>query len=211
MRTDGIIFDIDGTIWDSTGIVADAWNEAAESTGYTDRRVSSEDLKGLFGKQMEEIVLALFPEVSDKERSRLLVVCRDKEQEYLQNDPCDGIAYPGICSTIESLSRDIPVFIVSNCQSGYIELVCEKLLLGEYIKDSECYGDTQKGKAENLKLLCRRNGLKAPVYVGDTEGDRQACEEAGVPFIFASYGFGAPVKYDAKISSPEELLTLFSQ
>lgn len=27
MKTDGIILDIDGTLWDSTPIVAKAWNE----------------------------------------------------------------------------------------------------------------------------------------------------------------------------------------
>ena len=209
MRTDGIIFDIDGTIWNSTGIVAGAWNEAVKSTGYTDRVVEAEDLKRLFGKKMDEIVLSLFPDVPDKERAHLLKVCCEKEQQYLHNDPCDGIAYPEIRRVIEELSKRFPVFIVSNCQSGYIELVCDKLSLGEFISDSECYGDTLKGKAENLTLLCERNGLKAPVYIGDTEGDRRSCEEAGISFVFAAYGFGDPVSYDAKISSPEELLTLF--
>ena len=46
------------------------------------------------------------------------------------------------------------------------------------------------GKADNIKELVKRNGLKNPVYIGDTEGDRIACEEAGVPFVHAAYGFG---------------------
>ena len=209
MMTDGVIFDIDGTIWDSTGIVAAAWNEAARQTGYTDTVVEADDLKKLFGKKMDEIVLELYPEVPDAERTQLMEACRDLEQQYLYRDPCEGIAYPGIRETIEKLSERLPVFIVSNCQSGYIELVCEKLSLKDFIKDSECYGDTLKGKAENLLLLTERNGLKAPVYIGDTEGDRLSCEEAGVRFVFASYGFGDPAKYDEKISSPGELLTLF--
>ena len=209
MKTDGIIFDIDGTIWDSTGIVAGAWNEAVRETGYTDRIVEAKDLQRLFGKKMDEIVLSLFPDVPDKERAELLKACCEKEQEYLHNDPCTEIPYPGIRKTIETLSRTFPVFIVSNCQSGYIELVCDKLSIADFIKDSECYGDTLKGKAENLKALCERNALKAPVYVGDTEGDRLSCEEAGVPFIFASYGFGQPKSYVAKIDEPKDLLKCF--
>ena len=35
-----------------------------------------------------------------------------------------------------------------------------------------------------------RNGLKAPVYVGDTQGDFEACKAAGVPFVWVEYGFG---------------------
>ena len=45
-------------------------------------------------------------------------------------------------------------------------------------------------KAQNIRLICERNGLKAPVYVGDTVWDAEACEEAGVPFIYAAYGLG---------------------
>lgn len=209
MKTDGVIFDIDGTIWDSTGIVAGAWNEAIRVTGYSERVVTADDLKRLFGKKMDEIVYALFPEFDAKKREEILRVCCEKEQEYLHSDPCTDIAYPKIHEVIEALSENIPVFIVSNCQSGYIELVCDKLGLTEFISDSECYGDTLKGKAENLAALCERNRLKAPVYVGDTEGDRKACEEAEVPFVFASYGFGEPENFAAKIESPEGLLKLF--
>ena len=106
---------------------------------------------------------------------------------------------------------DIPVFIVSNCQSGYIELVMEKTGITEYVKDFECFGDTGKNKDENIKLIVERNNLKKPVYVGDTQGDYEACTKAGVPFIWAAYGFGRPDddKYFAKLEDfpkLEELL-----
>ncbi len=209
MKTDGIIFDIDGTIWDSTGLVAGAWNEAAKETGFGSRYISADDLKSLFGRKMDDIVLALFPEESEEDRAVILKACVQKEQDYLHNDSCQNLEYEGIREVIRQLSRKYPLFIVSNCQSGYIELVCDKLSLQEYIKDSECYGDTLKGKAENLKLLIERNALKAPVYVGDTDGDRSSCEEAGVPFVFAAYGFGQVESYAARVEKPEDLLKLF--
>ena len=55
-----------------------------------------------------------------------------------------------------------------------------------------------------------RNCLKNPVYVGDTQGDYEACQKAGVPFIFAEYGFGATKdnNYYGKISSFMELKKL---
>ena len=56
--------------------------------------------------------------------------------------------------------------------------------------DSECFGKTQKSKAENIAAICQRNDLKDAVYIGDTEGDRLAAMKAGVGFIHASYGFG---------------------
>jgi phosphoglycolate phosphatase len=115
------------------------------------------------------------------------------------------LTYDGVIRTIKNLSRNYKIFIVSNCQSGYIELLLEKTKLAPYINDFECYGNTDKGKAFNIRLLADRNKLKAPVYVGDTQGDYEATNEAGVPFIWASYGFGHPEKYIGKINKFSQL------
>ena len=50
--------------------------------------------------------------------------------------------------------------------------------------------------------------LKNPVYVGDTMGDYNACQKAGVPFIFADYGFGSVDSPDYIIHKPMDLLDI---
>ena len=100
------------------------------------------------------------------------------------------------------------MFIVSNCQSGYIEVVIKKNHIENYITDFECFGNQGKPKDENIKLIIQRNNLKAPVYVGDTQGDYEACQKAGVPFVWAAYGFGKPDAYVAKIEKFSELKDL---
>ena len=54
MYTDGIIFDVDGTLWDSTPIVAEAWTQAVLECGIKDRIVTAGELKQLFGKTMSD-------------------------------------------------------------------------------------------------------------------------------------------------------------
>ena len=44
------------------------------------------------------------------------------------------------------------------------------------------------------------------VYVGDTQGDADACREAGVPMVYAAYGFGDVKEPWAVIQSMGELL-----
>jgi len=63
-------------------------------------------------------------------------------------------------------------------------------------------------KGENIKLIIERNNLINPVYVGDTDGDLKASRFAGIPFIYAQYGFGEANEYDYMINSFEELLKL---
>ena len=48
--------------------------------------------------------------------------------------------------------------------------------------------------------------MDTAVYVGDTKGDADACKEADIPFIFASYGFGDVPDALQTIDSFPELL-----
>ena len=192
-----LIFDVDGTIWDSTKVVAESWNRAMKSIGfkeYEDRNyeITAEMLKKEFGKPMDVIADNLFPELNEEQREKVLDACCRFEHEDLEATTED-LAYAGVVETIKKLSEGNKLFIVSNCQSGYIELVMRKLGIEDCIMDIECYGNTLKYKAENLQLLMDRNICHCErefFYIGDTLGDFNACIEAGVPFIFATYGFG---------------------
>ena len=209
MRFDGLILDVDGTIWNTTGIVAEAWNKTIDTFFPQVPHVNAEILKGQFGKTMDVIADNLFGVLSAEDKKILMEKCCIYEQKALL-EKTKNITYEGVIETLKKLSSIIPIFIVSNCQNGYIELVIEKNKITPLIKDFECFGNTGKSKAENIKLVARRNGLKAPVYVGDTQGDYEACKEAGVPFIWAAYGFGKPEdnNYYAKIDSFTQLESL---
>lgn len=189
MTFDSIILDVDGTIWDTTPVVARAWNHAIEELYPQVPRVTADILKGQFGKTMDVIGRNLFGDLSDDDQAKLLARCCKEEHIAIEENEKD-IAYEGVVQTIRELAAKIPLFIVSNCQAGYIELVMKKNGITDCISDFECFGNNGLPKDKNIHLLVQRNGLKAPVYVGDTQGDLEACKLAGVPFIWAEYGFG---------------------
>ncbi len=203
---DGIIFDVDGTLWDSTEVVAVAYNRTIEQ--YTDSRtrVTADDLKKLFGKPMDEIFAAILPEVPAEDR--VLIGEKCFEQEHLELEKTPGTPYPHLEETLQALSQKVPLFIVSNCQAGYIELFLRKTGLGSYFRDHLCFGQTGTSKGQTILRLMQKNGLHAPVYVGDTQGDADACTEAGIPFVFAEYGFGEAAHPDWRIQSLAELPAL---
>ena len=70
---EGIIFDVDGTLWDSTEEVADSWNQAIKEQTDMDRTLTAEQLKREFGKPLEEIMDDLFPELAQKEQELSLI------------------------------------------------------------------------------------------------------------------------------------------
>lgn len=209
MKFDGIILDIDGTIWNTTPVVAEAWNEAIEELFPQVKRVSAKILQGQFGKTMKVISDNLFPELTEDEKKLLMDKCCVTEHQALLRNT-KNLTYPNVVESIKKLSEFYKIFIVSNCQKGYIEVVIEKNHLENFIVDSECYGNNLKNKDENIKLLVQRNHLENPVYVGDTQGDYDACKAAGVPFIFASYGFGSisDDNYFAEIKDFSDLLQI---
>jgi len=208
MLTDGIILDVDGTLWDSTDVVAESWKKVIDALQMkSDIDVSAENLKKHFGKTMEVIADEVFPEETKERRKEMMALCCKTENSDLREIDAD-LLYPGVADTIRELSKKVKLFIVSNCQKGYIEVLVDKYNFHPYITDTECYGNNGLNKDENIRLLVERNNLKYPVYVGDTEGDMLACKSAGVPFIFATYGFGKTDEYIAKIDSFTELLNI---
>ena len=199
--------DIDGTIWNTTGVVSGAWNKAIDSLGYDAPKTNPTLLQKEFGKPMNVIADDLWPSLSQEQKEILMEKCCVFEQAALEENS-DDISYPTVRSGILALSKRFKIYIVSNCQSGYIELTCKKNGIEKFVSDHECYGNTKKGKADNLRLLIGRNKIKAPVYLGDTQGDADACKEAGVKFIWASYGFGSVKECEAKVERFDQLLDL---
>ncbi|MBR3232137.1 MAG: HAD family hydrolase, partial [Lachnospiraceae bacterium] len=134
---DAVIFDVDGTLWDSRREVADAWRLVTSVHRLPYTHITPERLKDEFGKPMIEIARSLFPDLSENE---LLPLCKelcDFEVEYLKTH------FPNVYSGVRELflaltERNIPLFIVSNCQAGYIEDLLMTNDLEDFVKDHLC-------------------------------------------------------------------------
>ena len=184
----GILFDLDGTLWDSAEGVAQAWNEVLEKMGRPER-TTVEGVHSVMGKTMDVIAVQMFPGETRENAIRILADCLDNENAYLREH--GGVLYEGLEETLGRLRKaGYFLAVVSNCQSGYIEAFLAYHGLEKYFDDTECYGDTGQGKGYNIRLVVERNRLENAFYLGDTQGDYDAAVEAGIPFLHAAYGFG---------------------
>ena len=207
MNYESLIFDIDGTLWDSRALVAEGYNIQLEKEGLRHLFVDAETLKPLFGKVMTEIADAILASIPENERYALMERCMETENRYLFENECK-IGYPGVTETLAALSRKYRLFIVSNSQCGYPELCMEKLGLTPYIRGHLCFGDTGTSKGKTIRTLMEKHNIESCAYIGDTQGDYEATVEAKVPFIWAKYGFGTPEGYVSAVETIEDLLTL---
>ena len=201
-----IIFDLDGTLWDATGCSVDIWNRVFDKHGKTAIRMTQEISSSLMGKTMPEIGAALFPNMTEEERMSIVNDFGDEEVKYLSEHGAN--VFDGVEETLSALKKDYNLYIVSNCQDGYVPAFLHAHKMGHHFKDIEMSGRTGMDKGSNIKLLMKRNGIDNAVYVGDTEGDENAARYAGIPFIWASYGFGKAKSPDRVIRSIKELVLI---
>lgn len=205
-----VIFDVDGTLWDSTDVAALAWQDTAKRCGVSGDHITGSRLKEEFGKLLPDIGISLFPDLPKDTAVTIAKKACDIENEYLRKYPVK--VYPEVPELLCRLKEEnVPVCIVSNCQTGYIEVLLETNGLMPYVCGFLSAGGTQLPKADNIRLAAEKWQLPSPVYVGDTFGDYCATKEAGLPFIFASYGFGSVPSPDGVIRSPLELPEVLRQ
>ena len=114
----GIIFDLDGTLWDATEQMLPAWNRVMAR--YSDREpMTLPELRSYMGKTVEEIAAAALPALPEEQRVEVFNRCSVEELPWLREHP--GALYPDVPQVLRTLCKRYPLYIVSNCQDGYIQ------------------------------------------------------------------------------------------
>lgn len=200
----GIIFDLDGTLWDSASVVVQGFNDEIKLHSDTDYVLTEEVLKSQMGKTAPQIAKVFFPDLKEERALELMALCAKREREYLAER--GGKLFDKLEETLIQLkSKGYMLYIISNCECGYIETFMRVHKLEKYFEDTECHENTGLSKGENIKLMIERNAIDKAIYVGDTQGDCIATRFAGIPFVFAEYGFGNAENPDYTIHSFNEV------
>ncbi|MEH2234204.1 MAG: HAD family hydrolase [Nostoc sp.] len=212
----GIIFDLDGTLWNISSICADAWNQAIKIANIPRDPITEDDINRVSGLPFIECIKNIFPDIAEEDIDNFSILIEASEKQEIKTR--GGTLYKGVSEYLDTLASQFPLFLVSNCEHWYLQVFLSMPLntsntnktFKDIFVDSECFGRTQKPKAENIIAICQRNSLKKAIYIGDTESDRLAAMKARVDFIHASYGFGyvesANLKSAASFSEVVDIL-----
>lgn len=201
INAESIIFDLDGTLWDSADNVALSWNNAVKELAVPSLdgfEITGNDLRNTMGMTMDGLARHFFPTLPEDKQLKVLEKCMDVENEYVAEH--GGALYPCEEETLKKLAENHRLFIVSNCQCGYIEAFLQFSGFEKYFSGHICWGDTKTPKSMTIQLLMKLHGCRNAVYAGDTDGDCKAAFNAQIPFVHAAYGFGK-IMYPERISA----------
>ena len=198
-HVDALIFDMDGTLWDATASYAEIWNKCFEESGMT-RKVDSDELMKYMGQPIASIVKGITGNSLDEEKMGVFIdrlgVLEDKMMPVLGGKPFDGLK-----EGLARLSKYYKLFMLSNCGPDGLPNFMRYTETGDYFSGHVSYGNRPVPKGENIRYLMSKYGLGSAVYVGDTQGDCDETHRAGIPFVYARYGFGNCHGFDMSFDS----------
>ena len=197
-----IFFDLDGTLWNALDPIMSAWNHAMEKANLP-YRFNLEKIQSFMGLTPEETCPLAFPDADRKKGLSYFHLALVEEIKELSIHP--GTLYPHEKEVLAELAKQYPLYIVSNCDKGYIEDYLEACGTSSFFKGHVCVGDTGLGKADNILYLKQKENIDEVIYLGDTQKDQDEAKKAGVFFLHAAYGFGVISPDENKIDSFCEL------
>lgn len=188
-KTDTIIFDLDGTILDTLGDLADSVNYALSSNNLPKR--TYEEIRSFVGNGIRNLIDRSVPagtsaEITDK-------VFADFKARYKTHCKVKTRPYDGIKELLDRLAEDgYKMSIVSNKADSAVQDLHKEFF---YPAIETAYGEMEgiprKPDPQIINYVLEKMGSKAEnsVYIGDSEVDFTTAENAGMKLIMVSWGF----------------------
>lgn len=209
-------FDLDGTLLETSGDLADAVNHAIGTIGLSP--FAAEEIRPFVGRGAK-VMLERALRVSGREDAmlteRLLPVLLD---HYADNLSRHSHPYPGLIAAMDRLrGAGVALAICTNKRERFTLPLIEQLGLSGYFS-AIVGGDTvgvMKPDPAPIHAMIERAGGGRCLFVGDTTNDTRAARAAGVPSVAVSFGFcDGPARElgaDAVIDHYDELVPLIER
>lgn len=207
IKIDSILFDLDGTLWETLDTSCKSANEVLKKLNL-DITVTKEQVCQGMGKNFEECSQIYLPTLEKEKRTSVMKQMLETNTKNLSK--LGGNLYDDLEETLERLKQNYKLFIVSNCCDGYIEAFLSTSHLEKYFNDYIAAGKYNISKSEAILRMIEKHNLKNPIYLGDTYKDYEASKEADIAFVQAKYGFGEDLKTEYSVNKIEELPDLVS-
>ena len=181
-----MIFDLDGTLLDTSLGIMESIRYASAKLGYPE--LPMEQLLTFIGPPLTDSFMRCYG--CDKEKADLLTAAyreHYREGALLNAKPYDGIL--DVCRQLKE--RGLRLAVATSKPQMFSEQILHHFGFDGYM--TEIHGADLEGRLSKTDLIRLCVGNSDPsdcIMVGDTEHDARGAMEASVPFIGVSYGFG---------------------
>ncbi len=183
-----VLFDLDGTLLDTLGDLADAVNWALVSLGLPCR--TENEVRTFVGNGARRLIQRALPEGRDDLHDECLARFKAHYQAHMQDRTR---AYPGVNEMLDALNaRGISCAVISNKFDGAVGPLCRKYFGDRLVAAmGEREGMPRKPAPDGCFALMALLGAEAAevVYVGDSGTDMQTARNAGLKSVGVSWGF----------------------
>ena len=208
MKKNGVIFDLDGTLWE---VIDSTYYSANAIVGkYNLKMISKEMICKVFGSSKKEAAKLYFPYLETNEAMKLVDEISMININNLKKN--GGNIYPDLIDVLNELDKEYSLFIVSNTsKTEYIEAFLDSSNTKKCFKDYIAASKIGITKEEAIKRIIYENKIEKAVYIGDTNIDFEAAQKNNIPFILAKYGFGQDIQTEYYINNLKELPKLLKK
>ncbi len=201
-RVRGVIFDCDGVLFESREANLAYYNTVFERCGFAPVQVDDEDKMRICHTRSTPEVFRLLLEPLQAQQALTVA----KNLDYKQFTPL-MVPEPDLLEVLEVLFQDRPLAVATNRGRGARDLLAF-FNLERYFTTIVSSADVERPKPspDMLLLAARRLGFDSGelLFIGDSELDYQAAEEAGMPFV----GYKNRFSNGTSVNSHRELLRL---
>lgn len=209
MKYEMIIFDLDGTLWETSETTFESANKVLKEYNILDKTVSLDIVKNSMGSSFEECAENYMPYLEKDAREKIFAEMLKFNSKRLSE--IGGNVYKNLEETLKTLNQKYKLAIVSNCGAGYIESFLVSSKLEKYFCDYMAAAQYKITKSEAIKRVMNQNNIESAIYVGDTVKDYSSSQGAGIDFIQAKYGFGDDLHTEYSINDITELPKLLEK
>ena len=197
-----IIFDMDGTLWNTSESTLKAANNVARRHDDI-KEFSMETIQKGMGLNAVENAYNYMPYLDQEKAVKFIGEVNMECSKVIAEE--GATIYDGVVETLKELSKKYKLGIVTNNNDEYVKTFLKLSNLTDYITDYMGTATYKITKGEAIKELALRNNEPNSFYVGDIKKDMIATKEANQTFIHAKYGFEPDLECEYYINDIKEL------
>ena len=205
-----IIFDWDGTLMDSIGLIVESMHVAGEAHGFT---TTDQAVKDIIGLSLMHGIEILYPQASDKQK---LAIQQSYAEYYIPNSHRTPFFTPIDDMLLTLKQQDKQLAVATGKKRKGLDRVLEASASHHYFTITRCADESgSKPDPQMLRdiLDYTNQPISQAVFIGDSIYDIQMANRLGMTSIAVNYGTASSNELAAEqptyqVDTPQELVAL---